>query len=138
MDLGRSNFDLGDVGFTVSSKKEPAHKQCPFCNGDKVIIGADGQTATCPKCSGKGYSNDWDAGYNLVTRIEGPLTITGITLEIVSPDKMTFWGSQKGRGLIYRVKGYSDGKTNHIIEESRMLPSKEAAEVEEARIIKKG
>ena len=33
-------------------------KKCPFCDGEKEIIGADDSTEECPRCDGTGYTKE--------------------------------------------------------------------------------
>lgn len=33
-------------------------KKCPFCDGEKEIIGADYSTEECPRCEGTGYTKE--------------------------------------------------------------------------------
>lgn len=46
-----------DVGDTIEYKQYQSHKiyiTCPCCNGEKSIIGQNGQKYFCPECNGVG------------------------------------------------------------------------------------
>ena len=45
-------FDIGQEVFYIT-EASPEIK-CPFCNGAREIVGADGTNAFCPRCNGFG------------------------------------------------------------------------------------
>jgi len=47
-----SKYNFGDVVYPIRQKVLKTWELCPFCEGEKWIIGKNGQKKLCPDCSG--------------------------------------------------------------------------------------
>jgi hypothetical protein len=139
MDLGHTKYGLGSTAWAISWMKQDTLEKCPFCEGSGKVHGANEASLNCPSCSGRGHTFRSANSYRLKVKVEGPLTVRQILIEISEPNgRRTFW-NPKGDGKIirYDVLGHS-GRGRHTIPEEKLYATKEEAEAQAERLKREG
>ena len=58
-------YNIGDSIRYIEKTSHPVWGCCPCCEGEKYIIGADGEQYECPKCEGNGTVDSYHGKPNI-------------------------------------------------------------------------
>ncbi len=53
-------YNIGDNIRYIEKISHPVWGRCPCCDGEKYIVGVDGEHYECPKCGGNGKVHEGD------------------------------------------------------------------------------
>ena len=119
MDMGQSQFEIGEKVFTYSIHHVERRVPCTFCSGQGRIQGEDGTTAKCPVCTGNGETRVRPD--DVKVEVEGPLTIGQVRVTYTHP----LYNQERDECYMCKETGVLCGTRYNV---KRLFRTKEEAE----------